>query len=388
MRNEELRMFRKILLGVIIICLVAGFATAQQHWWYTLERGKQYFRDGSFGDALVTFEDARRDRAAYFTRLEQDFILFLSDPNVRPLENSLDFIEMYIALNYEAAAAAALAELYHRFPRVELGDSALRALEELDRLKFYPEAEYWLGEAYRMEGELALALRHYERAFQQRALLENPGFEIEILYRIVEVHRFRQEYQEMDRRAREIIEGTGPDGTPRDMFWARTSTQTTSPMTQMRVAMTRILENEGINHFLTLYRHNNLISERAHRFLGFFYNATGRHLTAAEHLLFAFLIQNTVLIEEAIRHEFDFTYTTLEDLIVFINTRPALLAFTEDVEYHRTIFNLAISLHATGRTLPAMQLWTFLASNANAGEWGARARANPTPYIERALELP
>ena len=392
-------MLRKFLLSFIILSLVTGFAVSQQGrlqpglqpgfqpWWFTLELGKQHYRNGSYGDALISFEDARRDRFNQFSRMEQDLIFLLSHPNVRQLEDALDFIEMYIAANLETAAATALSELYYRYPREELQNSGLRALEELDRLKGYPEAEFWLGETYRAEGELNLALRHYERAFNERALLDNPGFEIEILYRMVEVNRSLQNYQEMERRAREIIEGSGLDGVPRDIFWARSPGQSGS-MESMRVAMARILEVEGVNHFMTLYRNNNLVTERAHRSLGFFYIATGRHLMAAEHLLFAFLVQNTVLIEEAIRQEFDYTFTSLEDLMNFVLRRRDLLDFIDEVEYYRTIFNLAGSLYVTRRTVPAMQLWSFLAGSANAGEWGARARRSPVPYVERAIELP
>ena len=376
-------MFKRIFFGFVFFTLVAGLSLAQQPWWYSLERGIHSFRNGYYGNALIAFEDARRDRANQFTRMEQDLIFLLSHPDVRSLGDSLEYVEMYIAANLETAAAAALAELYHRVPRNTLRDSALQALQELGRLKGYPEAEFWLGETYKAEGELRLALRHYERA-----LLENPEFYVEILYRLVEVHRVLQNYNEMEERANEIIRGTGPSGTPRDIFWARSSTQGTGLMDQMRVAMIRILELEGVDSFLSLYRHHNLLTEKAHRFLGFFYSATNRHYMAAEHLMFAFLIQNTVLIDEAISREFDFTYTSLENLIESTRRRPELLSFIDEVEYYRTIFYLAVSLQATGRSIPATQLWDFLAGSNNAGEWGARARRNPTPYVERALEMP
>ena len=385
-------MYRKLFFIFVIFTLVTGFATgfaaARQPWWYTLERGIEHFRNGSYGNALIAFEDARRDRAAQYTRMEQDLILLLSHPNVRPLENSLEYIEMYIDINYETAAAAVLEELYHKVPRETLKDSALLALKELDRLKVFPEAEFWLGETYRVEGEINLALHHYERAYNQRIMLENSGFDVEILYKIVDIHRILQNYQEMDSRAREIIEGQLASGAPRDVFWARTATQTESPMAPMRVAMLDILRREGVDRFLTLYRHNNLVTERAHRFLGTFYNVTGRHTVAVEHLTFAFLIQNTVLIDEVIRSEFDYNFINLENLMNSISRRPDLLAFIDDVEYYETIFYLAGSLQVTGRTIPAMQLWTFLAGNANSGEWGERARRNPAPYVERAIELP
>ena len=373
--------FKKQIFIFTLILLLSGISWAQiqRPWWYTLEEGKRLFRNGSYGDALMAFEDARRDRVAQFTRMEQDFITILSNPAVRRLGDSLDFIEQYIAESHETAAAAALAELYYRIPKDSFNGSARRALDAFDRLKNYPEAEYWLGETYRAEGELSLAFRQYERAFGDRALLDNPGFETEILYKITDIHRLRREYQEMERRANEIIEGVDYTGAHRDSLWSGN---------QIRVAMARILENEGVNRFFTLYRHNNAITERAHRLLGFFCYSSNRYSLAAEHLMFAFLIQNTVLIDEIIRHEFDYRFTSLEDLAVYVRSKPELSGYLETTEYFRTIYYLASALYANGKTRPARELWAFLASSANAGEWGNRARRNPSPFIDRAIEMP
>jgi len=311
--------------------------------------------------------------------MEQDFITLLSIPSVRRMGDSLEFIERYITENNETAAAAALAELYYRVPKDSLKGSAARALEEFDRLKNYPEAEYWLGESYRAEGELTLALRQYERAWGNRNLLEIRGFETEILYKITDIHRIRREYQEMERRANEIIEGVDPQGEPRDSLWAGN---------QMRAAMARILENEGVNRFLSLYRHNNTLTEKAHRLLGFFCYASNRYSLAAEHLMFAFLIQNTVLIDEAIRAEFDYSFTSLEELAAYVRSKPLLAEYLEETEYYRTIYYLASALYANGKTRPSRELWAFLAGSANAGEWGNRARRNPSPFLDRAIEMP
>ncbi|MDR0496716.1 MAG: hypothetical protein LBH42_03790 [Treponema sp.] len=357
----------------------------QQPWWYTLEQGKLHFRSGSYGNALMAFEDARRSRLSQFTRMEQDLIFFLSAPELRRFGDSLEFVEWYIADRRETAAAAILSELYYRVPKDSLKGSVKRVLDELDRLKSYPEAEFWLGETYRAEGELTLALRQYERAWKDRDLLELSDFDIEILYKMTDVHRIRQNYQEMEKQAKEIIEGRNPAGVYRDRLWAGNSQGAQS---QMRAAMARILENDGVSRFLTLYRHNNTATEKAHRLLGFFYYSTSRYSPAAEHLMFAFLIQNTVLIEEVIRRDFDYSFSSLENLITLISSRPDLLAFIEETEYYKTIYYLASALYASGKARPAMQLWTFLARSANAGEWGNRARRSPTPYIERAIEMP
>jgi len=377
----------KYLFLALCLCgFVRGFgvsAQAAQPWWYTLEQGKLLFRKGAYGDALITFEDARRQRIAQFTRHEEDFILLLSIPEVRRLGDTLEFVERYINERRYTAAAAALSELYYRVPKDSLNGSVSLALKELDRLKGYPEAEYWLGETYRAEGELGLALGQYEKAWNQRELLETPGFEIEILYKITELHRIRGNYQEMERRANEIIEGTGANGVPRDRLWTGSPQGSSN---QIRAAMARILENEGVSRFLTLYRYNNTETERAHRLLGYFYYSSSRYSQAMEHLMFAFLIQNSVLIEEIIRRDYDYSFSTLENLMALVQRRPDLAAFIEETEYYRTVYYLATALYASGKTRPAAQLWAFLAASSNAGEWGNRAKRNPTPYIERPLE--
>jgi len=379
---EVMLILNRIILSIVLLVFASGSIWAQQNerpWWLTLEEGKLLFRSGFYGEALTAFEDARRERNARFTRMEQDFIFLLSAPQVRRMGDSLEQVERYIDERREGAAAAVLNELYYRVSRDSLGGSAAAALRELDRLKSYPEAEFWLGETYRAEGELSIALRQYERALNYRNLLETPGFDIEILYKITDVQRVRGNYQEMERRAKEIIEGPGPTGAPRDELWGAN---------QIRSAMIRLLENEGINRFLTLYRHHDAGTERAHRLLGFFYYSTNRFIPALEHLMFAFLIQNTVLIEEVIRRDYDYTFDSLENLMDYIRRRPELLSFVEETEYYRTVYYMASALYATGRSIPAMQLWSFLARSSDAGEWGNRARRSPTPYTERPLEMP
>ena len=376
-------MQKKFLFIFTLLVLIAGISFSQRQaerpWWYTLEEGKRLFSSGAYGDALIAFEDARRARLAQFTQIEGELIRLLSLPDVRRLGDSLDLVEQYIAANHETASAAALAEIYYRVPKDSLNGSVKRVLEAVNRLKNYPDAEYWLGESYRAEGELALALRQYGRALENRDLLETPGFDTEILYKITDVHRMRREYQEMEKNANEIIEGKDPLGTPRDDLWSHN---------QIRAAMARLLENDGVNHFLLLYRYHNPVTERAHRLLGFFCYASSRYSLAAEHLTFAFLIQNTVLIDEVVRHNYDYTFTTLQDLMASVRPYRNLTDYIDETEYYRTAYYLASALYASGKTKPARELWAFLAGSDNAGEWGNRARRNPTPFVDRAIEMP
>ena len=390
--------FLFLLILVSLFCSRPAFAQSpgghtqgpgQYDWWYTLERGKQMFRQGDYGDALMTFEDARRQRQAMYERMERDLIDLLSIREVRRMNDSLDWVERFIEDRHYAGAADALRELYFRVPRESFNNSANAALNALSALKEYPEAELWIGEAYLVEGELSMAMGQFQKAFDQRNLLENPGFATELQYKIASIRRIRQEYNEMERVLLAILSGdslwSGEEGT------AQTSDALlpgTSP-SFAKQAMTRTLENNGINRFLTLYRYSNEECAQAHRLIGFYYYVSGRHNRAQEHLMFAFLIQNTIIIDEVIRRRFDFSFTTLEALAAEINRNPLLLDYAEKSEYDKTAYYLAASLYSNGKTAAARGLWTFLAGQESAGEWQRSAQAQlRAPYVERGLEMP
>jgi tetratricopeptide (TPR) repeat protein len=344
-------------------------------YWYSLEQGKFYFRNSDYGKALIAFEDARRDRKTMYSQMEQDIINLLSIPEVRYLGDSLERVENYIAERYLVNVAAALQELYYRYPKESLEGSANKALEQMGRLKDFPEAEYWIGEIFRIEGELGVALEQYQKAHAQREFLENPSFDIEILYRIVDILKIRQDYIEMEKRAIEILE--------QDTLWFGDSGIIT------KNAMLRILENEGMNRFLTIYRYNNSIVERAHRLLGLYYYASGRYNRATEHLMFAFLIQNTVLIEELIHNQYDFTFSTLNNLVVEVTKKPILVKYMEDTDYYKTLYYLGASLYGNGKTIPAQQFWVFLSNRSGIGEWSGRARSQlRNPVLDKVVEMP
>lgn len=368
---------RKFFVIVVMICLpfaVSAQYVARAYWW-TLEQGKTFFRNRAYGQALMAFEDAKRDRKAMFEQLEQDLIVVLSLRDVRRMYDSLDDVEKYIMENRLDKAARALKELYYRTPRDSLGGSANNALKAIGALKNYPEAEYWLGETYRIEGELNLALKQYKKAHEQRANLENPAFDVEILYKIVDVLKTKREYIEMEDTAKEII--------ALDTLWQGDSG------VFARNSMSKILEVDGIVRFLTIYRYDNIYVEKIHRILGFFYYASGRHSNAPEHLMFSFLIQNTVIINEIIRNHYGFEFTDIDALFSAAEDIPAIAEYMERVEYYKTVYYLGAAFYAMGKTAAARNFWLVLRDRPKAGQWAVRSASQlQRPFIEKIVEMP
>jgi hypothetical protein len=380
------------LFSILILCALPLFGHSQTRpWWYSMEQGKLSFRSGDYGRALMSFEDSRRQRHDMYERMEQDFINLLSINEVRRLGDSLDWVERFANERHYTAAIAALEELYYRVPKSSLNNSAAAALAALGRLKEYPEAEFWIGETYRVEGELGLALSQFRKAYSKRELFENPDFQIDIQYKIAEILFTRQEYREFERVLLSVIMDT-------DTLWANIVAAGQNPNERIPYAqasasfagqaITRTLENEGPDRFLALYRYDNNRAEKAHRLLGFYYALTGRP-AAQPHLTFAFLIQNSVIIGECIRRQYDFTFTNLGALAQELNSNPLLASYAKETEYYKTAYYLAASIYRNGKSSAAGALWAFLAEQPAAGEWRSRAvRQMRNPYLEPVVEMP
>jgi hypothetical protein len=105
--------------------------------------------------------------------------------------------------------------------------------------------------------------------------------------------------------------------------------------------------------------------------------------------MFAFLIQNTTIIEEIRRRRFDFTFTNLPALMEEVNKNQLLLSYIDEVEYFKTVYYLGAALLRNGHSSVALSLWSFLATQPQAGEWHSRAvlqLRNPRP--ESIIERP
>jgi hypothetical protein len=137
--------------------------------------------------------------------------------------------------------------------------------------------------------------------------------------------------------------------------------------------------NNGLDRFLVLYRNDRADLEKAHRLLGLYYYRSNRQNRAVEHLLFSFLIQNTVIIEALKRQRYDYRFTTLNALLRDIaesggDLKRELEQYMTDSEYYRVLYYLGNAFYGDGKSAAARGIWNFLA-NSGPLEWSGRARS-------------
>ncbi|MDR1229834.1 MAG: hypothetical protein LBK61_00370 [Spirochaetaceae bacterium] len=345
-------------------------------YWYKLERGKHLFRTAHYGDALTLFEDARNDRIRIFDDYRSAVLALLSLPEVRAMEDDLDRVTAFAKERYHIMADKALTELFYHVPKDELQGAASASLDIFDRLKVYPEAEFWIGEVYRTEGSVEIAIKQYEKALSMADRLAEPALETEILFRLAAFQKTNGNYNEMERRLQQILE--------RDALWSQDESGF------VKNAMQRTLENEGVDQFFVMYRQKSAATEKAHRTLAEYLYQSGRHQRASEHYLFAWTTAVSTVIE-AYQSKLvdDFRFTTLTAITANLSRRPDITAYMDEVAYYQTAYYLAASLYGAGRQNAARSIWTYLAGEETAGEWRVRAqRQLQNPQIDPPVPLP
>lgn len=374
------KMIVLFLVSTLLFELVTPQLNAQttyEPYWLLLEKGKQYYRFKEYGKALIAFEDAKRIKDELYLKMQRDFIEFLSANEVRALGDSLNKILLYLNDKPNKRISEIIEEINFNFSETLIQDSAKNLISLFDILRLYPEAEYWIGEVYREEGEINIALQQYNRALSQQLLINPNELTTQIRYKIADMFYILGNYPQYEKTLIEIVsEDSLWNGDDRSQSFIRSS-------------MFKTLTEDGVNRFLTLYRYDSIKFERAHRLLGLYYYATGRYDKSVEHLTYAFLIQNTILIKEYQLKEYTYVFKDFTQLITSSARLEDLENYMYEVDFFKTNYYLAAAMYATGQRSIAFYLWNIIAKTNKAAEWQKRSKLQiEKPYIEPVNERP
>jgi len=359
------------------------YSTAKKNipYWYTLEKGKKSFREGDYGAALSYFEEARDSHAEYWARQKRAFIALMTIQEVRKFGDSLSLVEQYAEDHLQADAKLAIETLRFNVDPKLLNDSVKTAVDYLDSLKAYPDAEYWIGEVYRIESETEIALNQYNKTLEliNKGDKKDSATPINVMYRIAEMNRELCRYNEMEAAYKLIIETYETD-----KIWSDNEGF-------VRNSMKKTLEKDGINEFLIRFRHTNPDTDNAHKELGYFYYSTGRYDLAERHLMLSSLIESTTIIEGVKRDKYNFVFTTLDNLMDELARKQEIKQYIEDSFYFKKLYYLASALNANGKPSTAKEIWRFVSHQQGMGadEWAKRSQSQlHSPYIEVIITNP
>jgi len=344
--------------------------------WLSLERGKRAFADKDFGAAIVQFDQAIALRRTSFNLAASRLDQALQNKAAKSGGDSIRGVlaafaaEDFIQRDYDKLSAGRAADsrpLLETLLRERLSDShrafidvLLLALEytsveefadsigtlkaRVQLLARYPEAEYWKGRVFFIEGELSLAEIQYKRAYDMSPSLEIPSEIHTILYSMADLYHARSDFVAWENVMKTIVSAN--DGVI-DQY--------------LRDAMMSTLKDDGFDRFMTLYRLEPSYSLKANAELASFYLERGR-AAAAIHAAIAVNMTLTSALATIAARDRDFSWKGLQGFLADAAKRKDLKAYMADSGLQRLLLTLADSLYIEGARASANYLWKAVAS--------------------------
>jgi len=382
----------------------AGAILANEPAWLSLERGRRAYADKEFGAALMAFETAietRRDSfSAAALRLDQ---ALLSKPAVEAGDSISAALAAFAAddllqTDYrriseasrgslrallEALRAERISDSHRAFiealllameygPPERFGDSIGALRRELDDLVSYPEAEYWKGKVFLLEGELELAERQFLRAFDMRQALDVPEDRYAILYDLAALYRTAGDDAAWEAVMKRILADDPVAGEPPlDPF--------------LRQAMMDTLLDAGFDRFMTLYRLEPSFSLEANGEMGGFYLERGR-ASAPLHAAVAVNMVLTRAVSMLRSRDRDYAWAGLDDFLSRIAARRDITEYLAGQGLNKLLLTLGDALYVAGARRSATPLWRVVAASGERPYAGVAARrlAEPASAVRTA----
>jgi hypothetical protein len=401
---------RKTVIPAILACCMlvsslhgqpAMSGLAEEPAWLSLERGKRLFTDKDFGAAFMAFELAVISRREAFQTAALRLKQVMDSPTAKESGDSIRRIlaafaaEEFILRDYAAMVTASqgsmqrllttmmsqkISDSHRAFitvilqvldyrPESAMEDSAAVLGRLVGLLARYPEAEYWKGRVFMVEGELGLAEFQFRRADDWRESLENPGERSTILYSLLDLYEARSDMVAWEETIRIL---RADDQIEKDPF--------------LRDAMISTLRNPGFDRFMLLYRIDATGSLDANRRWSEFLLERGR-INAD---LYAAVAVNMVL-TRAISlmrvRDPSYTWTGLEDFRERASVRAEVTAYLREHDLNRMLLVLADALYVATARQNAQILWQSVSVSGVLphSTVAAERLRNPDSAVRRAI---
>lgn len=228
----------------------------------------------------------------------------------------------------------------------------------------YPEAEYWIGQIFENEGNIALALKQYEKALELSDVAENRGFHYTVLYRIAAIYERQKKYNLYELTLERIVN--------------EIKRETNADLDYENVLTDRILDN-GMDKLVYYFRHEGDSLVKPSSDLGIYYFSHSRDRNAVRYLLSATMIVLTRIMEQMKEYDPGWNYINFKQTVNQGESHPAIMEYMEESEFYKIVFFLALALDNIGEIKEGNYLISVLAEGKgdnNYKNMAARIKSN------------
>lgn len=324
---------------VFMLCSVPVLLPAQQVHsnpaWQVLDSARIAFEAGELGTALALCEDARSLHANTILGYSRKLSEAVSQTVLRTSGGDIRAVRQLLSERNEKDAVSIIDMVLHINDERYFGNNFHELSAWLEKRAVYPEADMLSGDIYAAEGEYALAMKHYRKAWEERDLLRIPQERITLCYRMADVEKIRGNFGAQEQYLLLVLTEDPLFGTPGN---ESASLQ----------AIKRTLESsEQCDKFFMLYRHRNVTALKAYQDLTeFYYYRSGKRLDKAfSTAVISAVISLSILDDFVANKRLDYQFTSFRDLLEKVSAYPDILEEAGRRNLWHAFIDLALILY-------------------------------------------
>jgi tetratricopeptide (TPR) repeat protein len=342
------------LLAIALLCagVAASAASAKgDDDWKVLDSAEYSFEQREFGEALRLVDKARAIHVAKVESQRATLAKAVIPAEVKKAGDDLIAVYKVLAKRSDFAAKAVLDEIYLTKDVYFFGNSLSRLMQWLSERVEYPEADILTGKVYEAEGEYAVAVSFFKKAWEKRSYLDIPDDRFTIAYHMADIAEEQGDYGAQEEYLLLVLTGDEVYGTPGNE----------SPTL---LAMVRSVKTDPtLVKFFMLYRHDKLVALKAYKDLARHFVESGRIDRAYPAAVLAACVSMTALTKSLQAVDFQYEYTNFEDLIKRAGQQRRIVQWAKDNDIWDPFLILSSVMWEAGDREQATVLWNYLASS-------------------------
>ncbi len=311
--------FKCIFLSAILLVLVPFNAFALEEIrkpveedWRIFKQAEVEFDNINYGASLALFEKAKdiRRQECNWEKYTLETIMLKSA--VKRADDSLEEILAYLKEREYRDALSILDQVFFLYGKDSFGNSFQKVYEKVCKRNVYPEADYYIGKIYRLEGETDLAIKYFEAALENKNLLDVKEQEYDIYYDIAYLYELTGNKDKQETYLLKVLE---KDERFKDK----------GVFVNALIKTVKQNKADSVKKYFDLYRNENIFSIKACHDLAILYDEEGYSDKALECACFGALTAFTKIIDVMTEREIEFKYIDLQSLLAKCNKYPEII---------------------------------------------------------------
>ncbi len=320
---------------------------------------------GDTGSAFVLVEEARRIHVEEISAMAAELKRALPEREIRRAQDSISAVYSLLLARENFAAAGIIERVLSKHTDSFFGGSFSALISWLESSSSLPEADVFIGIVYEADGEYALALSFYERAWENRSLFDVPDDKIALAYRMADLAGFsgnqgaRENYLLLA-LADDLLFGTPGNESQALLAMMRTAQEDiSSPQGSVSgVSGAAEAASPAFVKFFTLYRNDNPQGLKAYRELADLYLESGGRVERALPAAVLSAVTAFTLLENAVKeYEFEYSFSSFGDTVIRASRHAEIAAWASENKIWDSFLQFGLALMRAGSRDFAMSLW-------------------------------